>query len=189
MFRAPAREWGNILKYYECVYRSLQNDILKLFGPYKNWRNIPKYFNMRKYPESIRQYGMTDITTTGPKESYVKTVREAWGLTNKQIGTLTQQVGKACVCLAYTNCQFTLMLFVEVQVADKLDLVLGKSLPVAGAGTDSLVGEKSQTLNLGVINCNPNPKHQQTSMCRYHEYWLQRSTSLETAARSMNYGT
>jgi hypothetical protein len=70
----------------------LQVDILRLFGRYKAWGSIPKFINMRKYSHDIRQYGMTDLTTTGPKESYVKTVRAAWQFTNKRPETLQQQV-------------------------------------------------------------------------------------------------
>lgn len=70
----------------------LQLDILRLLGKYKQWGSIPKFFNMRKYAQDIRTYGSTDLTTTGPKESYVKTVRAAWLVTNKRPENLHQQV-------------------------------------------------------------------------------------------------
>ncbi|GLI60876.1 hypothetical protein VaNZ11_003094 [Volvox africanus] len=47
---------------------------------------------MRKYAEAIRQYGMTDLTSTGPKESYNKTLRAAWQFTNKKNDALQEQV-------------------------------------------------------------------------------------------------
>jgi hypothetical protein len=35
---------------------------------------------------------MTDLTTTGPKESFVKDIRKAWLSTNKQNDTYNRQV-------------------------------------------------------------------------------------------------
>ncbi|EFJ39180.1 hypothetical protein VOLCADRAFT_101276, partial [Volvox carteri f. nagariensis] len=69
--------------------------MVRLFGRYKNWGNIPKFFNMRKYTWCIRQWGMTDLTTTGPKESFVKTVRKAWEFTNKHPDTVDKQANEA----------------------------------------------------------------------------------------------
>ena len=77
----------------------LQSDIIRLFGQYKQWASIPKFFNMRKYAQDIRNYGSTDLTTTGPKESYVKTVRAAWLFTNKRPERLHQQVTMAFLLL------------------------------------------------------------------------------------------
>lgn len=59
--------------------------------PTKNW-DFPKFFHMRKYAADIRKYGMTDLTTTGPKESLVKDIRKAWLNTNKKNDTYNQQV-------------------------------------------------------------------------------------------------
>ncbi|EFJ40117.1 hypothetical protein VOLCADRAFT_108334 [Volvox carteri f. nagariensis] len=46
----------------------------------------------RTQARDIRQYGMTDLTTTGPKESYVKTLRASYQFTNKKMETIQQQV-------------------------------------------------------------------------------------------------
>jgi hypothetical protein len=86
-------------------YHRLQNDILHLFGKYKSWAAIPKFLHMRKYAEDIRRYGMTDLTTTGPKESYNKTLRAAWQFTNKKTSTLQEQVRPLpCSCEARGCC-------------------------------------------------------------------------------------
>lgn len=66
--------------------------MLRLFGAYKNWASIPKFFNMRKYTEDIRRYGMTDLTTTGPKESYVKRLRAMYQFSNRKDESIQQQV-------------------------------------------------------------------------------------------------
>ena len=76
----------------DCVVTRLQNSILHFFGKYKSWASIPKFLHMRKYAEDIRRYGMTALTTTGPKESYNKTLRAAWQFTNKKNSTLQEQV-------------------------------------------------------------------------------------------------
>lgn len=55
---------------------------------------------MRKYVEDIQRYGMTDLTTTGPKESYNKTLRAAWQFTNKKTDGLQEQVRTAFGWLA-----------------------------------------------------------------------------------------
>jgi hypothetical protein len=71
----------------------LQQDILALYSAgEKHWDSIPKFLAMRKYPTDIRQYGMTDLYTSGPKESFVKVLRQAWQYTNKQTETVDQQV-------------------------------------------------------------------------------------------------
>jgi hypothetical protein len=72
----------------------LQRDILTVFpsSTYKNWESVPKFLAMRKYPTDIRQYGMTDLYTSGPKESYVKVLRQAWQHTNKHTDSVDQQV-------------------------------------------------------------------------------------------------
>ncbi|EFJ39680.1 hypothetical protein VOLCADRAFT_108536 [Volvox carteri f. nagariensis] len=46
----------------------------------------------RTQARDIRQYGMTDLTTTGPKESYVKTLWASYQFTNKKMETIQQQV-------------------------------------------------------------------------------------------------
>jgi len=66
--------------------------MLSLFGKYKSWTAIPKFMNMRKYAEYIRRYGMTALTTTGPKETFNKTLRAAWQFTNKKPSRIQEKV-------------------------------------------------------------------------------------------------
>ncbi|GIM15903.1 hypothetical protein Vretimale_18636 [Volvox reticuliferus] len=87
----PQHTTGSLALLEELVFQ-LQEDILRLFGKYKNWASIPKFLHMRKYADDIRRYGMTDLTTTGPKESYNKTLRAAWEFTNKRHSNLQEQV-------------------------------------------------------------------------------------------------
>ncbi|GLC47443.1 hypothetical protein PLESTM_002074800 [Pleodorina starrii] len=77
------------MRMLEDLVAGLQGDILKVF-PTKNW-DFPKFFHMRKYAADVRMYGMTDLTTTGPKESLVKDNRKAWMNTNKKNDTYNQQ--------------------------------------------------------------------------------------------------
>lgn len=51
-----------------------------------------KFINMRKYAANIRQHGMVAMADTGPREAYIKFIRRAWLLTNRQPGTVDQQV-------------------------------------------------------------------------------------------------
>ncbi len=60
-------------------------------SPEKSW-DFPKFYHVRKYPGDIRRFGLTDMTTTGPKEAGVKHLRVAYGKTNKQNDTVNQQV-------------------------------------------------------------------------------------------------
>lgn len=86
--------------------------MLSLFGKYKSWMAIPKFLNMRKYTEDIRRYGMTALTTTGPKESFNKTLRAAWQFTNKKSSTMQEKV-----------CQCLLLKLLEIKVIDPLNII------------------------------------------------------------------
>lgn len=48
--------------------------------------------NMRKYANSIREFGMIALADTGPRERMNKDLRATYNATNKKLSGLTQQV-------------------------------------------------------------------------------------------------
>lgn len=65
--------------------------IIHTFGHVKDW-NFPKFFNMRKYADCIREFGMIDVADSGKNEAMNKTLKAAYKTTNMQRATFTQQV-------------------------------------------------------------------------------------------------
>jgi len=69
----------------------LVDDIVGTFGHVKNFR-FPKLANMRKYVETIQEFGMISFSDTGPKESLNKGLRATYESTNRKYNRLTEQV-------------------------------------------------------------------------------------------------
>eukprot|EP00882_Tetradesmus_deserticola_P010525 GHRQ01011117.1.p2 GENE.GHRQ01011117.1~~GHRQ01011117.1.p2 ORF type:complete len:151 (-),score=27.68 GHRQ01011117.1:669-1121(-) len=74
-----------------CTTRSVGKRMLATFSGVKSFE-FAKFINMRKYAANIRQHGMVAMADTGPREAYIKFIRRAWLLTNRQPGTVDQQV-------------------------------------------------------------------------------------------------
>jgi hypothetical protein len=66
--------------------------ILHVFGSYKDFGNISKFIHMRKYVNNFQEMGMLDLGNTGPREAFIRPVREAYNDTNKQLADLDCQV-------------------------------------------------------------------------------------------------
>ena len=52
------------------------NKIMSCFGDVKSF-DFPKFHNTLRYVEDIRNFGMTDLTTTGPKEGFNKDIKRS----------------------------------------------------------------------------------------------------------------
>ena len=85
------------------MYCSVAAAIIQQFGMYKDWLSIPKFQNLRKYPDDLRQFGLADLGNTGPRERANKTVRVAAKKTNYHDthGRLSQHV--CCVMLCHLS--------------------------------------------------------------------------------------
>lgn len=65
--------------------------ITSVFAPVLTF-NIPKMFNMRKYPENIVEFGFVDQCDTGPREKHNQSLKYAFEFTNRQSQGQTEQV-------------------------------------------------------------------------------------------------
>ena len=64
--------------------------IVSCFGDVKSFA-FPKFHNTLRYVEDIKNFGMTDLTTTGPKERFNKDIKKAARKTNfKPSNTIAQ---------------------------------------------------------------------------------------------------
>jgi hypothetical protein len=81
---------------------------------------FPKLFNLTKYPEDIREFGMLDFSDTGPKEHFNKLLRAAYGGTNKQTGSgsLTSQAWfhscSCSLCLFLHSCMTSMPFMLQI---------------------------------------------------------------------------